>query len=57
VNSCASDLLAIHAGVYEEVHGLIASGLILMAWGWKSRLAETSLKKQFGAEYALYRTQ
>jgi protein-S-isoprenylcysteine O-methyltransferase Ste14 len=43
---------AIAAG---EFHGLIAFVMILLAWGYKSRLEEKALIGQFGAKYVEYR--
>jgi protein-S-isoprenylcysteine O-methyltransferase Ste14 len=43
--------------VFGELHELLAFTLILTAWGYKSRLEEAFLVKQFGAEYEEYRKQ
>lgn len=45
------------AMLYGELRGLIAFALILTAWGYKSRLEEAFLLKQFGAQYDQYRRQ
>jgi protein-S-isoprenylcysteine O-methyltransferase Ste14 len=38
-----------------ELHGLISFVLVLVAWGYKSRLEEKALIGQFGQEYEKYR--
>lgn len=40
---------------YGELSGLIASAMILAAWGYKSRLEETAMIEHFGADYETYR--
>ena len=42
---------------YGEIRGLVAFALITMAWGYKSRLEEAFLIRQFGAEYEQYRRE
>lgn len=38
-----------------ELHGLLALALIVTVWGYKSRVEERFLVKQFGSEYEQYR--
>jgi protein-S-isoprenylcysteine O-methyltransferase Ste14 len=38
-----------------ELHGLLALALIVTVWGYKSRVEERFLVKQFGGEYEQYR--
>jgi len=40
-----------------QMRGFVAFALILVAWGYKSRLEETFLIEQFGTEYERYRSQ
>ena len=41
----------------RELHALLAFAVIALVWGYKSRLEEAFLVKQFGGEYELYRKQ
>jgi protein-S-isoprenylcysteine O-methyltransferase Ste14 len=38
-----------------DLGGLVAVALIVIAWGYKARLEESFMIKQFGAEYEQYR--
>ena len=40
---------------FGEISGLIAFVMILVAWGYKSRLEESAMIEHFGAEYEAYR--
>lgn len=41
--------------VFGEVAGLVATALVVLSWGYKSRLEEHYMIEQFGAEYEQYR--
>ncbi|MBZ5676848.1 MAG: isoprenylcysteine carboxylmethyltransferase family protein [Acidobacteriia bacterium] len=41
--------------IVGQVGGLISVALIVISWGYKSRLEETLMVEQFGAEYEDYR--
>jgi protein-S-isoprenylcysteine O-methyltransferase Ste14 len=43
------------AMVGGKVAGLVSTALIILAWGYKSRVEEEFMIKQFGAEYEQYR--
>jgi len=45
------------AMAFGEVRGLIALGLVFIAWWTKLRLEESFLETQFGAEYVQYRQE
>jgi protein-S-isoprenylcysteine O-methyltransferase Ste14 len=38
-----------------DVGGLVATALVVFSWGYKSRLEESYMIQQFGAEYEQYR--
>ena len=40
-----------------EVGGLVATALVVISWGYKSRLEERYMIEHFGAEYEQYRQQ
>jgi protein-S-isoprenylcysteine O-methyltransferase Ste14 len=40
--------------VFGVVAGLVATALVILSWGYKSRLEERYLVEQFGAEYEDY---
>ena len=40
---------------FGELRGLISVALVVIAWGYKSRLEEALMVEQFGAEYERYR--
>lgn len=42
---------------HGEVAGLIATALVVICWGYKSRLEERFMIEQFGAEYEQYRRE
>jgi len=42
---------------FGAVRGLIGFALVFIGWWMKSRLEETFLEKQFGADYALYKRE
>ncbi len=42
---------------YGEVRGLVGFVLLLSAWWMKSRMEETFLERQFGADYAQYKRE
>jgi len=41
--------------VFGKVGGLVATALVVLSWGYKSRLEERFMIEQFGAEYEDYR--
>ena len=41
--------------IVGQVGGLVSVALIVISWGYKSRLEETLMVEQFGAEYEDYR--
>lgn len=41
--------------VFGNVGGLVATALVVLSWGYKSRLEERFMIEQFGAEYEQYR--
>jgi protein-S-isoprenylcysteine O-methyltransferase len=43
--------------VFGEVAGLVSTALVVLCWGYKSRLEEHYMIEQFGAEYEDYRRQ
>ena len=43
--------------VFGQVAGLIATALVVLSWGYKSRLEERFMIEQFGSEYEDYRHQ
>ena len=40
---------------FGEVAGLVATAMVVISWGYKSRLEERFMIEQFGAEYEDYR--
>jgi protein-S-isoprenylcysteine O-methyltransferase Ste14 len=40
---------------HGEIGGLVATALVVICWGYKSRLEERFLIEQFGADYEAYR--
>ena len=43
--------------VFGEVSGLVATALVVLSWGYKSRLEERFMIEQFGAGYEQYRRE
>jgi protein-S-isoprenylcysteine O-methyltransferase Ste14 len=41
--------------VFGQVAGLVSTALVVLSWGYKSRLEEGYMIEQFGAEYEQYR--
>lgn len=42
--------------VYGELSGFLGFIMVVAAWGYKSRLEESAMAEQFGAQYETYRT-
>ncbi len=40
---------------FGEISGLVATALVVLSWGYKSRLEERFMIEKFGAEYEQYR--
>src|SRR5215471_3875793 len=41
---------------YGELSGFLGFVMVVVAWGYKSRLEEEAMKEQFGAQYKQYRS-
>jgi len=42
---------------YGELSGFIGFAMVVVAWGYKSRLEEDAMAEQFGAQYQKYRSR